>query len=202
MSAKSSVTNMVLSLGVITIVAGALLALVYNVTADPIAKAELDKQTEAIAAVAPAFDNSPLDEAVEVTVNGESEPVKVYPAMKDGQLVGVAVESYTDRGFSGRFTVMYGFDAEGNVNGYSVLSHSETPGLGAKMGEWFCDPTANRSVVGKNPGTTKMTVAKDGGDIDAITAATISSRAFLDALNRAYSAYMQYRDTNSNTQAQ
>lgn len=86
---------------------------------------------------------------------------------------------------------MYGFDKDGNVTGYQVISHAETPGLGAKMGDWFHSPEGHRSVIGLNPATTNMTVSKDGGDIDAITAATITSRAFLDALRRASSAYLK-----------
>lgn len=196
MSMKSSVTNMILSLGTITIVAGALLAWVYDTTKGPIAKAETEKQVQAIRDVAPAFDNNPMESKQAITVDGDTEAVTVYPAIKDGQLVGAAVESYTNSGFSGHFTVMYGFDADGKVNGFTVLSHAETPGLGAKMGEWFKDSNVpSRNVIGHDPATENMTVSKDGGSVDAITAATITSRAFLDALKRAHSAFIQYRDS-------
>ena len=81
-------------------------------------------------------------------------------------------------------------DKNGNFSGYSVLEHAETPGLGSKMGDWFKNSEKpDQYVIGKNPETTKFSVSKDGGDIDAITASTISSRAFLDALNRAYDSY-------------
>jgi electron transport complex protein RnfG len=74
-----------------------------------------------------------------------------------------------------------------------VLSHAETPGLGAKMNEWFRSDIGNRSVIGRNPANTEMRVTKDaGGTIDAITAATISSRAFLDALRESYKAFVAY----------
>lgn len=76
------------------------------------------------------------------------------------------------------------------------MSHSETPGLGAKMNEWFRDSTGNRSVIGKNPAETSMRVSKDvGGDIDAITAATISSRAFLESLRDSYEAFEAYKNS-------
>lgn len=182
---------MVLSLGIITIIAAALLAGVYTTTKEPISAAQLNKQVEAIKAVTPAFDNDPVSEAIEITPEGESTPLKVFPAKMGGQLVGAAVESYSSQGFSGDIKLIYGFDADGNITGYAVMQHAETPGLGAKMDEWFRSPEGHRSVIGLNPATSNLTVSKDGGDVDAITAATITSRAFLDALTRAASAFAQ-----------
>lgn len=188
---KSTLVNMVLSLGIITIIAAALLAGVYTTTKEPISAAQLNKQVEAIKAVTPAFDNDPVSEAIEITPEGESTPLKVFPAKMGGQLVGAAVESYSSQGFSGDIKLIYGFDAEGNITGYAVMQHAETPGLGAKMDEWFRSPEGHRSIIGLNPATSNLTVSKDGGDVDAITAATITSRAFLDALTRAASAFAQ-----------
>ncbi len=125
-----------------------------------------------------SFNNNPAEEAAEVTVDGET--VTVFPARQDGELVGLAVESHDTNGFSGLITVMYGFNPSGDITGYAVMQHAETPGLGSKMGEWFCNPA--HSIIGLNAATSNLTVSKDGGDVDAITAATISSRAFLRAL--------------------
>jgi len=73
---------------------------------------------------------------------------------------------------------------------YAVLQHAETPGLGAKMTEWFKDVSRPRqSVVGRDLSQGPLSVSKDGGDVDAITASTITSRAFMEAVNRAYAAY-------------
>lgn len=188
---KSTLTNMVLSLGIITIIAAALLAGVYTITEAPIKAAQLNKQIEAIKAVTPAFDNDPVNESMEITPQGESVPVKVFPAKMGGKLVGAAVESYSSQGFSGDIKLIYGFDTEGNITGYAVMQHAEAPGLGAKMDEWFRSPEGRRSVIGLNPSTSNLTVSKDGGDVDAITAATITSRAFLDALSRAANAFDQ-----------
>lgn len=187
---KSNLINMVLSLGVITIVAAAALAGVYSITEQPIAQAKAQKQKDAIGLVLPGvqYDNHPAEEAAEVTVDGET--VKLFPAMAGGKLAGAAVESHDNNGFSGLITVMYGFDAEGNITGYAVMQHAETPGLGSKMGEWFCDPA--HTIVGMNAANNNLTVSKDGGDVDAITAATISSRAFLRALTLANQAYEQF----------
>ena len=109
---KSTLTNMVLSLGIITIIAAALLAGVYTITEAPIKAAQLNKQIEAIKAVTPAFDNDPVNESMEITPQGESVPVKVFPAKMGGKLVGAAVESYSSQGFSGDIKLIYGFDTE------------------------------------------------------------------------------------------
>ena len=185
---ESSFRNMVLSLVMITGLAAALLASVYKMTKEPIAFSEKQKQIDAIGQVVPAFDNSPLDEAYKVAVAG-ADSFKVFLAKKNGKLVGAAVEAVTNKGFSGKIRLMVGFDAEGNVVNYVVLKHSETPGLGSKMQQWFSDKSKpSQSILGRNP-ETPLKVKKDGGEVDAITAATISSRAFLDAVNQAAKAY-------------
>ncbi len=197
---QSTLPNMILSLGVITIVAASLLAWTHSVTQEPIEAAARQKQTDAIKAVAPKFDNDPSADAWEYTPEGATEAFVVYPAMLDGKLNGAAVKGYTNTGFSGYVQVMYGFAADGTITGYEVLSHAETPGLGAKMNEWFRMEAGNRSVIGKNPETTPMYVSKDvAGGIDAITAATISSRAFLNALRDSFDAYKAYSAQLSNT---
>lgn len=181
----SSLLWMVVSLGFITIIAAAVLSYVYEATEGPIADMERQKKTEAIAAVVPEFDNDPM---ADTWVDGESG-CTVYIAKKGGEIVGGAVESYSLNGFSGRIDVIFGFDAAGTVTGYRVIKHAETPGLGAKMEQWFRDPQGRRSVIGRSPANENLTVAKDGGDVDGITAATISSRAFLDALRRGFEAF-------------
>ena len=96
-------------------------------------------------------------------------------------------------GFAGEIVVMCGFEADGTVKDYRVLRQAETPGLGTKMEMWFRDPAGARSVIGKNPDATSFYVTKDaGGEIDGITAATISSRAFLETLRNAFQAYKDF----------
>ena len=186
---KSTLTNMVLSLGTITIVAAALLAGVYSVTKEPIEEANRQKTTEAIAAVLP--EGVEIAEGMQVAIPNEERTVTVYTASKDGQPAGAAVESYSLDGFSGEINIIYGFDAEGTVTGFEVIQQAETPGLGAKMNDWFRMTEGRRSIIGLNSATNNLTVSKDGGDVDAITAATITSRAFLDALRRADAAFRQ-----------
>ncbi len=182
---ESNFLNMVLVLLGITVVAGAALASVYELTKGPIEQAKLLKQENAIQAVIPGFDNKPIDESYEI--KSDEGTIRVFPAKKGDQQLGVAVETFTNKGFSGEIKLMVGFDTEGNILDYSVLEHKETPGLGSKMQDWFRN--GSRDVKGKNPVKDNLTVSKDGGDIDAITAATISSRAFLDAIQRGHKAY-------------
>ena len=185
---KSTLPNMLLSLTGICLVAGAILAGVNAFTAGPIAVAKAAALEEAIKAVAPEFDNKPTEEAyMAVTADGDS--LKIYPAKKGGDTVGGAVESNTSKGFGGVVKVIVGFDLQGTILNYSVLEHAETPGLGAKMHEWFRMEKGQQSILGRTIPDGGLKVSKDGGDVDAITAATISSRAFLDAVNRAYSAF-------------
>ena len=186
---ESSFKNMVLSLGGITIIAALLLAFVNKITEEPIKASELKAQTEAMNKVLPKHDNDPLSE--KFTVDGSNGEITVYPATLNGENTGAAVEAQAD-GFADKITVIYGFDNEGTVIDYSVLKQTETPGLGSKMQDWFRDSRGNRSIIGHNPDNENMTVSKDGGCIDGITAATISSRAFLSTLNEAFSAYKEY----------
>lgn len=179
---------MFLSLTIICVVAGAILAGVNMYTTGPIAATKAAALETAIKEVTPAFDNKPTEDAyMAVTTDGDS--LKIYPATKDGKFVGAAVESNTKNGFSGEIKVIVGFDAEGKLFNYSVLQHAETPGLGSKMQEWFSMDKNKQSVLGRQLADGELKVAKDGGDVDAITAATITSRAFLNAVNRAYSAF-------------
>lgn len=192
----STLGNMILSLGIIGVVAGGLLGGMYAITKDPIAASEKKQLTESIAQVAPKFDNSPEDDRDTVKINDKD--FVIYPAMEGGKLQGAAVLGYTMDGFSGEIAVLCGFDTDGKVIDYRVIRHAETPGLGAKMEEWFHDPVGARSVIGKNPSVQSFYVTKDkekNGEIDAITAATISSRAFLGVLRDAYTAYREYAAT-------
>lgn len=177
---------MILSLTGFSIVAGGLLGWVNAATAEPIAQANAKALSDAIAVVIPGFDNNPAEEAETVEVEGTT--YKIYPATQGGKPIGAAVEASAN-GFGGTLTVLVGFDTEGNIIDYSLLSHAETPGLGSKASDWF-KKGAKGDIIGKNPGTQSLTVSKDGGEIDAITASTITSRAFLQAVNNAWSAYM------------
>lgn len=176
---------MALALTGFSVVAGGLLGWVNDITTEPIAQANAKTLSDAIAVVVPEFDNNPAEAPEEVDLDGVI--YKVYKATKGGEFVGAAVES-SSMGFGGEIKVLVGFDTEGNIKDYSLLAHAETPGLGSKAADWF-KKGAKGDITGKNPGKAPLTVSKDGGEIDAITASTITSRAFLRAINNAYAAY-------------
>lgn len=180
---------MFLSLTLICIITSGLLATTYKYTAGPIAETEAKALETAIKDVSPEFDNNPVSESFKVETPDGYE-LLIYPAQKDGKMVGAAVESSSKNGFSGLIRIIVGFDNEGKILNYSVLQHAETPGLGAKMNEWFRTEKNNQCIIGRSLSKGSLSVSKDGGDVDAITASTITSRAFLEAVNRAYNAYI------------
>ena len=185
---ESTFINMVITLFLVTGIAAAALGFVYDFTKGPIALAKAKAQAEAITQVLPGYDE--LGESFKVPAEEGGDSLEFFPAYKNGELAGTAIKTYTKKGFSGLITIMAGIDNEGNFSGYSVLEHEETPGLGSKMDVWFSNPEKpNQNIIGKNPETTSFKVTKDGGDIDAITASTITSRAFLEALTLAYESY-------------
>ena len=177
---------MVIVLTAVTVIAGVLLGYVNELTKDPIAAANAKALNEAIKLVVPGFDNQPTEDPDTIDVNGMS--YLVYKATKGGKFIGAAVQSASN-GFGGPLTILVGFDVEGNIIDYSLLSHAETPGLGSKADTWF-KKDGKGSIIGLNPGQAPLVVSKDGGKVDAITASTITSRAFLAAVNNAYQAYV------------
>ena len=179
---KSTLFNMVAVLFSITLIASAGVGAVNMITADAIAEAKAVATKQAIANVLPEFDSS---EQSEQTI--DDMPIKVYTATKGDDVVGYAVESMTKDGFGGVIRMMVGFTADGKINNVNVLEQAETPGLGTKM----CDdgnPLLS-SIQGRNSWEVEFKVKKDGGELDALTAATISSRAYYNAVARAYQAY-------------
>lgn len=180
---KDTLLNMFIAMFVICVVSGGVLGIVYNATKDPIAAAETAKKTEAIKNVLPEF-----NELKETKVKSALEDVDIpfylaYDA--NNNFIGAAVETFTSKGFSGNIALMVGILTDGTVNNISVLQHAETPGLGSKMSE----PSFKDQFNNKHADSFNFNVKKDGGDVDAITAATISSRAFCDAVNRAISTF-------------
>ena len=174
---ESSFMNMVIVLTLITVIAAACLGAMNNATAEPIAASKKAKQEAAIKAVLPEFASVEED-----NVNNQ----KIFRAYNaNGEIVGIAIET-AELGFGGDVTTMVGFDANGVLVEYSLLQHAETPGLGSKLVDWF---KVKSDIRGAGADKMPLRVSKDGGEFDAITAATISSRAFLNSINKAYETY-------------
>ena len=186
---KSSITNMVLVLVGVSVIMGAVLAWVNNVTTPAIAALNEKNTQDAIKAVLPGIKPEKIvDETKTLDIGGKSYEFILHKAMDGETQLGTAVESTTN-GFGGDLKIMVGFDKDGNILGYNLLAHAETPGLGAKADTWF-QKGQKGDIIGMNPGTKALDVkpSKGNGDVDAITASTITTRAFLNAVNNAYQA--------------
>ena len=184
---KSTLVNMVAVLFTITLVASAGVGYVNMITVGPIAEAKAAATQSALRAVLPPFDRT---ETTELTL--DELPVAVHTARSGEAVVGYAVETASKNGFSGMIRMVVGFDATGRVLNVNVLEQNETPGLGTKMadeGNILLASVKGRKLESKKLVDGKLAVTKDGGDVDALTAATISSRAYVDAINRAWMAY-------------
>jgi electron transport complex protein RnfG len=188
---KDTFFNMVISLFVITIVSGFSLGYVNDLTIEPKAKAKLEKKVNALKLVLPEFDNNPVEDLHLVKSDLVADSIEIYPAYLDHQLVGAAVIGVTDKGFSGLIKVMVGFNELGEIKNVVVLEQKETPGLGTKMTE----PKFLDQFKGINIADFNLKVKKDGGDVDALTGATISTRAFCDATQVAYDAFVKNNDS-------
>ena len=198
---ESSLTNMLLVLTGVAVVMGGILAYVNHLTEGPIAEQKEKTLADGIKTVMVCDDLvvAKTDEVKQNDAKGKEIVYTIYQIQDaQGKDLGAAVES-TTMGFGGDLKVLVGFDAEGNILGYTLLEHAETPGLGAKADKWF-QKGEKGDIIGKSPAE-PLTVSKDGGQVDAITASTITSRAFLLAVNNAYKAYKATPAADAETEA-
>lgn len=190
-NSNSNFKAMVGTLLVITIISGLLLGAINNLTLEPKAQAKMAQKINALKLVLPDFDNNPVDEVKEVSSVRSKDSVEIYPALKNGTAVGAAVIGSSDKGFSGLIRIMVGFNANGTIKNIAVLEQKETPGLGTKMkDEKFLQQFRTR-----NPSEFKLKVTKDGGEVDALTGATITTRAFCEATQSAWDEFENNKKT-------
>lgn len=192
---ESTFLNMVVTLFLVASVAALALGGVYTVTKKPIAIAKQKKLEAAIKAVLPDFDTITTKK---VKAFDSDDTLIFYHAEKNGEQIGVAIKTYTNKGFSGNIEIMVGLLNDGTISNTSVLSHKETPGLGDKMDKKKSD--FPDQFMGENPSKFNLKVEKDKGDVEAITAATITSRAFCDAVERAYKTFVENQDMRTKSQ--
>ena len=198
---ESSLLNMVLVLTGVAVVMGGILAYVNHRTEGPISEQKQRALADGIKDVMVCDDLvvTKTDTVRQNDANGKELTYVIYQTQdKQGKDLGAAVESTTG-GFGGDLKVLVGFNPEGKILGYTILETAETPGLGAKADKWF-QKGEKGDIIGKAPAE-PLTVSKDGGQVDAITASTITSRAFLLAVNNAYKAYKATPATDSETGA-
>lgn len=185
---KSTMFNMIAVLVLVCSASALILAYVHEKTKAPIKAVKDNLELKAISEIVPSgFDNNPFTERTYITTS-DGKRLVMYPVRQNGIITALAIKSYTNQGFGGKMEVMVGISLDGNISGYKVIDHKETPGLGTKVTE---ERFANQ-FKGINPSRIDFRVKKDGGDIDAVTAATISSRAVIDAVQRAYDAYNNF----------
>lgn len=188
---KDTFINMVVSLLLITMIAGLSLGFVNDLTMGPKAKAKLEKKVNALKLVLPTFDNNPVNEVTKVISEKVADSIEIYPAFSSNQFVGAAVIGASEKGFSGLVKLMVGFTETGEIKNIEVLEQKETPGLGTKMK----DEKFLQQFRGKNPSTFNLLVKKDGGEVDALTGATISTRAFSEATQMAYDEFVNNKES-------
>jgi Na+-translocating ferredoxin:NAD+ oxidoreductase subunit G len=184
---SSTLPNMFIVLTVISLVSASALAVTYAVTEPILAEQARQRRIQAVAEVVPEFDNAPTEESF---FAARDENTELFPARRGEERVGTAVRTRTDSGYGGTIELMVGFDAEGRVSGVTVLRHQETPGLGARI----TDDAFREQFVGLLPAREPVAVTEDGGSVDAITAATISSRAVANAVQRGWKALEEELD--------
>lgn len=188
---ESTLWNMILSLLVVTLAAGLSLGFVNNLTKGPKAKAKLERKIKALKLVLPTFDNNPVMDMVLLKSESAKDSVEVYPAFSNDNFAGAAVVGSSEKGFSGLIKIMVGFNPDGIIKNIVVLDHKETPGLGTKMK----DEKFIQQYRDKIPSQFNLKVTKDGGEIDALTGATISTRAFSESIQMAYEVFVESSHT-------
>lgn len=190
---KSTLFNMVAVLFGITLVASAGVGVVNWITEEPIAQAKLAASNEAVGRVLPPFASvAPADTLTRGEGVAAAKLVIVHKALDaEGGVVGYAIEApnMTKNGFNGNIRLMVGFTADGKLFNVNVLEQTETPGLGTNMAVEGNPLIESFRRFADRMGEVRFGVKKDGGDIDALTAATISSRAYVDAMECAWETY-------------
>ena len=187
---EASIWRLAIVLTSIALIAALALTGVYALTKGPIEKGQREKKEKALQAVLPDYKGTVRDTVI---VDADNEEIPVHLAIgENGELCGAGIETYTKKAFAGRFDLMVGFDADGSIVNTEVLKAGETPGLGDKINKDKSDFALQFNH--QNPAEFQLVVKKDGGDVDAITAATISSRAYCDAVQRAYDVFMKIKE--------
>ena len=181
---KSSLFNMIMAMTVVSICSAASIAYVYQKTKEPIEASKTMKISKAIEEMVGNFDNKPYEERT--TLSGGD--LELYPARENGTITSVAIKSYSNNGFGGKIELIIGILMDGTVSGYKIIQQNETPGLGTKIAE----NKFSEQFVGLNAHDENFELSKNGGEIDALTGATISSNAVVEAVKKAVTAYKKF----------
>lgn len=178
--------------GILTVIcalSGFILAYANRVTQAPIEESRRKEKLDALKKVLPPCDNEPDKAVCKLAESGRDWVFHV--ARKGGEYAGTAFVASSSKGYSGLIEVLVGVRADGTVGGIEILTQNETPGLGTKI----TDPANPFRVQfpGRDAAGTKWKLKKDGGDIDGITGATISSRAVTEAVAEGLDVYCRHK---------
>ena len=179
-------------LGVICLLSGILLAEVHRLTKDAIAHAERAEKLDALKMILPSYDNDP--DSQRHTIVKEGAEWIFYVATKDGRTSGIAFEGVSQQGYGGQIRLIGGVSTSGTLQKIRILEHTETPGLGAKIAE----PDFMQKFEDKSADDIGWCILKkddqENGRVDAITGATISSRAVTDTVRKGLSMLATHKE--------
>ncbi|MCF8062764.1 MAG: RnfABCDGE type electron transport complex subunit G [Deltaproteobacteria bacterium] len=138
------------------------------------------------------YDNDPIQDRFTVSLGEDDQgnPIEmtVFPAKKGDDMVAMAYAS-SGMGYGGEIDVMVGFDREGNLAGVSIMTHAETPGLGARIEEpGFTEQFRNLEVKDG------VQLSQDGGEVDGISGASFSSKGVVSAINKAVDVFPKVKE--------
>lgn len=180
--------KMTITLVTIGVLSAFMLSSVYILTKKPIDKALADKELAALKQIVGDFDNDPFAEQTIIHSKDKKDKFVLFPIRKNGTVNSFAIKTYSNNGFGGKIEMLVSFYIDGSIKNFKITSHQETPGLGSKADE----DKFKQQFDGFNPLRQKLKVRQDGGDIDGVTAATITSRAVTDAIQKAINAYQNF----------
>ena len=191
---ESTFISMTLTLFVITVIAGVSLGFINDITKGPKEQAKLARKINALKNVLPEFNNNPVEDVKRLKSDLAKDSIEIYAGFLNENQSGTAVVGSSEKGFSGLVKIMVGFNPDGSIKNIAVLEQKETPGLGTKMK----DEKFIKQFRGKHPSTFNLKVKKDQGDVDALTGATITTRAFGEATQMAYDVFVENKKTAKN----
>jgi len=192
-----STMRLVLALTITCAVSALALSVIHGLTEEPIEEQKRLATMRAVQEVLPPFDNDPAQETLMITLEedevGARDTVTVYLGTQSGQITGAAFQTFGE-GYGGFIDIMVGIDLEGKISGVKILEHEETPGLGAKIEEpSFRDQFKGKSLDNSVLVNGNLAVKNDGGDLDALTGATISPRGVSQAASAGLKIFTRHR---------
>jgi len=192
-----STVRLIVALTITCAVSALALSVIHGLTEEPIAEQKRLAIMRAVQEVLPPFDNDPAQElrtiALEDDETGAQDTLTIYLGTMEGRISGVAFQTFGE-GYGGFINIMMGIDLEERISGVIILEHEETPGLGAKIEELsFTNQFKDKSLDNSTLVNGNLAVKNDGGNLDALTGATISPRGVAQAASAGLKIFSRHR---------